>query len=239
MKERVVTWILAVALIVTGGFTARQAAAYAAGKENGNAKTAAAPQQEICVVLDAGHGGEDPGKIGINNALEKDINLAITGKVKTYLEAQGIRVILTREDEGGLYEEGDFGKKIRDMEKRISVIEEARPALAVSIHQNSYPRESIHGAQVFYYKDSPQGQKLAAALQQNLIRLADPDNKRTEKANDSYYLLKRSSVPLVIAECGFLSNAREAEKLCSDAYQDRVAWAIHMGILQYLAENEG
>lgn len=193
-------------------------------------------QSGRCVVLDAGHGGADPGKIGINQALEKDINLAITLQVKEYLEAQDVEVILTRETEGGLYDENASNKKVQDMKRRIEIIEKTAPDLTVSIHQNSYPEEYVKGAQVFYYTGSREGQKVAELLQRSMVERLDPDNHRQVKANDSYYLLKKTSTPIVIVECGFLSNSAEAAKLCDENYQDRVAWAIHMGIMQYLNE---
>ncbi len=116
------------------------------------------------------------------------------------------------------------------------MIEENNPQVTVSIHQNSYSEEYVHGAQVFYYNNSTQGQKLAQYIQTGLVEMADPENKRQVKANDSYYLLKKTGSVIVIVECGFLSNETEAEKLCTPEYQDRVAWAIHMGILRYLNE---
>ena len=195
-------------------------------------------QQARCVVIDAGHGGDDPGKVGINGANEKDINLQIAMLLKQYLEASDIRVVMTREDNDGLYDPSAPNKKVQDMKNRIALIDEVSPALTVSIHQNSYPEEYVHGAQVFYYSGSTQGQILAESIQKQLIAKADPENKRQVKANDSYYLLKKTGIPIVIVECGFLSNSSEADKLCTPEYQDRVAWAIHMGILQYLNENE-
>ena len=120
------------------------------------------------------------------------------------------------------------------MKRRIAIIEEAQPDLTVSIHQNSYPEEYVHGAQVFFYTGSHEGQALAEMIQNQLVEKADPENTRQIKANDSYYLLKKTGVPIVIVECGFLSNYEEAAKLCSEEYQERVAWAIHMGIVQYL-----
>ena len=120
------------------------------------------------------------------------------------------------------------------MKRRIALIEEVMPVLTVSIHQNSYPEEYVHGAQVFYYTGSTQGQMLAEAIQNQMVKRVDPENRRQVKANDSYYLLKKTGVPIVIVECGFLSNSAEAEKLCTPEYQQRVAWAIHMGILQYM-----
>lgn len=196
----------------------------------GSGKAADTP----CVVLDAGHGGDDPGKIGINGAPEKDVNLAITLLVRQYLEDSDIRVVLTRETSEGLYDADASNKKVQDMKRRISLIEEYSPAVAVSIHQNSYPEESVHGAQVFYYTGSEEGRALAEKIQSRLITGADPDNKRQIKANDSYYLLKKTKVPIVIVECGFLSNAEEAEKLCTEEYQRELAWQIHLGIIQYI-----
>lgn len=122
------------------------------------------------------------------------------------------------------------------MKRRISLIDETAPVAAISIHQNSYPEEYVHGAQVFYYAGSAQGKMLADFIQKQLVKKVDQDNKRGIKANDSYYLLKKTEIPIVIVECGFLSNSAEAERLCDPDYQDRVAWAIHMGILQYLNE---
>lgn len=190
------------------------------------------------VVIDAGHGGDDPGKIGINGSLEKDINLNIVKKLAGYLEAEGVQVVLTRDTEEGLYDAHASNKKVQDMKRRIEKIEETDPVLTVSIHQNSYPEEYVHGAQVFYYNGSSGGQKLAELLQKQLTKDLDPENHRQIKANESYYLLKKTKGTIVIVECGFLSNAAEAEKLCNETYQDRVAWSIHKGVLQYIAQLE-
>ncbi len=193
------------------------------------------PREEgRCVVIDAGHGGADPGKIGINGALEKDVNLEIALLVKAYLEAQDVKVVMTRDTEEGLYDADAANKKVQDMKRRIAIIDETAPELTVSIHQNSYPEEYVKGAQVFYYTGSTEGQKLAELLQESLVKRVDGENHRQIKPNDSYYLLKKTATPIVIVECGFLSNSAEAEKLCSRDYQERVAWAIHMGVLQYL-----
>ena len=187
-----------------------------------------------CVVLDAGHGGYDPGKIGINNSLEKDVNLAVTLMTKEYLEAAGVKVVMTRQEDVSLGGESEDNKKVRDLKQRIEIVESANPILAVSIHQNSYPEEYVSGAQVFYYRTSAEGRKLAAALQERLVTQLDPTNDRQIKENDSYYLLKKTSVPLVIVEGGFLSNWNEAVKLCDEEYQDALAWAIYLGIMDYL-----
>ena len=178
------------------------------------------------VILDAGHGGSDPGKIGLNNLLEKDINLAITEKVKKCLEKEKITAELTRKEDKGLGTTGDGSKKTEDMQARVKMINETKPVLTVSIHQNSYEDPEIHGAQVFYYIHSREGEAVAKILQESLQEI-DPENHR------------RTKVPTVIVECGFLTNPEEAEKLSGEEYQEQVAEAVAKGIakcLEYLNE---
>lgn len=186
------------------------------------------------VVIDAGHGADDGGKVGINGAVEKDINLIIALRVKELLAAQGVDVVLTRENDAGLYPKAGDNRKIRDMQKRVELINNERPALTVSIHQNSYTDERISGAQTFYMTGSEEGKRAAEILQEQMITTLAPDKERVAKENGSYYLLKHVDGPIVIAECGFLSNEKEAELLCNEEYQEKVAWAIHLGILRYL-----
>ena len=190
-------------------------------------------KKNICVVIDAGHGGADPGKVGINDQLEKDINLEIAQMLKQFLQAEGITVVMTREGDGGLYDENASNKKVQDMKRRLAIIEEADPVLVVSIHQNSYHEEYVKGAQVFYYETSQNSKQLAEIIQEQL-RSLDSDNKREAKGNDSYFLLKKTSKPIVIVECGFLSNREEAAELSTPLYQEKMAWNIHMGIMKYL-----
>lgn len=227
-NRRLLSTAAGMAILLSMVYVGKETILYTAG---GGVK---AGEGERCVVIDAGHGGKDPGKIGINGSEEKDINLQIAEKVKKYLEANDVKVVMTREDDEGLYNADASNKKVQDMKRRIELIDETSPDVTVSIHQNSYPAENVKGAQVFYYKGSRQGQELAECIQRQLVEKVDPENRRQVKANDSYYLLKKTGIPIVIVECGFLSNSVEAEKLCDEEYQDFVAWAIHMGILQYL-----
>lgn len=192
-------------------------------------------KKEYTVVLDAGHGSSDSGKVGINGVLEKDINLSISKKTKKYLEKKGVRVIMTRDKDESLAEGENGNRKVQDMKARVKRINDTKPDLAVSIHQNSYHEESIHGAQVFYYEHSESGEKDARILQEALLAV-DPDNTRQVKANTTYYLLKRTEVPILIVECGFLSNQEEAEKLASEDYQKEIAKAIANGIESCLKE---
>ena len=179
-------------------------------------------EKKKVIVIDAGHGGIDPGKIGIHGEQEKGINLKIAE-------------FLTRTEDGGLYDENTSNKKVQDMKRRIEVIEEADPILVVSIHQNSYSEEYVKGGQVFYYGTSEVSKDLAETIQKQLKQL-DPENKREAKANTSYYLLKKTSRPIVIVECGFLSNAAEADKLSDPLYEERLAFRIFMGIVQHIRD---
>lgn len=230
-QYKILTIVMTVLLLLSCLFVGRETADYVMGR---SVKGTVPGGAKWCVVLDAGHGGDDPGKVGINGAKEKDINLQITEMVKMFLEAGDVKVVMTRDSDAGLYDAGASNKKVQDMKRRVEIIEETQPAAVVSIHQNSYPEEYVHGAQVFYYDGSSRGQHLAERIQERLIVQVDPENTRQIKANDSYYLLKKTEVPIVIAECGFLSNGAETQRLCTPEYQERVAWAIYIGIMQYL-----
>ena len=179
------------------------------------------------IVIDPGHGGNDPGKVGVNGALEKDINLQIGNKVKQKLEEQGVSVVMTREDDE--ITEG----KLADMKRRVALIEEVNPIFVVSIHQNSYTDASVRGAQVFYYTESEEGKEAAEIIQQELWEM-NPNDTRNVKANSDFYLLKKTSVPTIIVECGFLSNPEEAESLLLNEYQEEISMAICTGIIKYL-----
>ena len=187
------------------------------------------------VVIDAGHGGSDPGKVGAGDILEKEVNLAIAKKVETLLKNEKIKVVMTREEDRMLTGDTDSGSKAKDMKERVQIINKELPQIAVSIHQNSYQDASVHGAQVFYYSGSGEGER-AAGIMQNALLALDADNKRQPKANDTYYLLRRTQVPTIIVECGFLSNPEEAGNLCMEEYQEKVAQAICQGILEFIQQ---
>lgn len=229
MKKRIEV-IMGVVLLVAAGFLAKWGAIYVQQSKVGEEKT--------CIVIDAGHGGTDPGKIGINGKKEKDINLQIAKELKKKLEKEGIEVVMTRESDEGLYNSSSRNKKVDDMKKRCKIIDEAKPVFTISIHQNSYPEEYVKGAQVFYYGQSQEGKELAEILQESMVQQLDKENHRTAKANESYYLLKKTESPTVIVECGFLSNSEEAKLLADKDYQKKVAEAIHTGIKKYLKEEK-
>ena len=185
------------------------------------------------IIIDPGHGGKDPGKVGTTGTLEKDINLAIALYLKEILENQDIKIIMTRDKDMDLSKTSS-NRKISDMKERVALIQESNADLVVSIHQNSYTTPQVYGAQCFYRTASTEGEELASIIQNQIITSTNQTKIRTIKSNDDYYLLKHSSIPTVIVECGFLSNPEEEKLLLTDEYQRKMAWAIHLGILQYL-----
>lgn len=228
MKQRL-ELVMSVVILVCACILAKTSAVYVTGRQ--------VEKQKECIVVDVGHGGFDSGKIGVNGELEKDINLQIALKLKEVLEVKGIPVVLTREDDRGLYDEDSSNKKAQDLQRRCDLINDKKPLLTVSIHQNSYTSPEIKGAQVFYYTTSTESQKLAETIQKTLIEQVDPENHREAKANNSYYMLKKTESTIVIVECGFLSNPEEAEKLSSEDYQKKMADAITLGVFRYLGRD--
>ena len=187
------------------------------------------------IVVDAGHGGADPGMVGIGDLEEKGINLAIAQELKELLEKDGYQVVMTREEDKGLYQEGSSNKKAQDMQNRCALIAKEKPAVSVSIHQNSLPSsKQTHGAQVFYGKKEGSAE-VANAVQLALNQTVNAGNEKTEKAIDaSIFLMKNVTAPAILIECGFLSNPQEEALLTDSVYQERVAWNIFMGIMQEL-----
>ena len=230
MKKYRIELTMACLLLVCFYLLSRQAAVISVNQAEQGTQKAAGP----LILVDAGHGGSDPGMIGMGGLEEKGINLSISLFLRDRLEKSGYSVIMTREEDKGLYDSSAANKKAQDMQRRIAMIREHMPVLSVSIHQNSYHDAGVHGPQVFYYESSVEGKKLAEAVQSSLNDLLEVDRPRKVKGNTSYYLLKRSSGTLVIVECGFLTNPEEAQKLQTKEYQEKVAAAVSEGIRTYL-----
>jgi N-acetylmuramoyl-L-alanine amidase len=195
-------------------------------------------REQLVVVIDPGHGGRDPGKVGVNDSLEKDINLSIAFKLKTLLELNDIKVVMTREEDMGLYSDTDRNKKNADLNKRIEIIQSSGAELAISIHQNSFTEEYVKGAQVFYHKESASGKQLAEIIQEQLKETIKDGNHRKAKANSDYYMLRKTECTLVIVECGYMSNYSEAALLINEEYQEKLAWGIHLGIMKFINDNK-
>lgn len=186
------------------------------------------------IVLDAGHGGRDPGKVGVNNVLEKDVNLAIVYKLKDLFENKGFTVVLTRTDDNDLSSEASTNHKMEDLTKRVEIMKKNHADLVISIHQNSFTDASSCGPQVFYYGESAESEALAIELQNALDETLEVSDSRGIKCNNGYYIFKNSPAPIAIVECGFLSNSNEADLLSTDMYQNKLARTIYEGACRYL-----
>lgn len=223
--------------LILPGYGARKQSQESAADEIVQAKE---QENKGTIVVDAGHGGRDPGVTGASGADESTLNLVYAKKLEELLVSQGYRVVQTRDSEAGLYDEDASNKKAQDMQRRCAIIEEEQPLLTVSIHQNSYPQDtSVCGPQVFYYEHSPEGEKLASYIQNRLNERLEPPKKLAPKSNDTYYILKRSASTTVIVECGFLTNPEEEAKLQDESYQEKAVSAICEGIQEYLEGQAG
>lgn len=190
------------------------------------------------VIVDAGHGGEDGGAVGVNGALEKDINLAIALELEKNLKLNNFDVIMIRNSDVSV---GDQSlpsiseRKRSDTKSRLRTVEEAGECILISIHQNHFSEGKYSGAQIFYSGNRPESAELAENIRRNIVESLQPENKRENKqADGNIYLLKNCQVPAVLVECGFLSNAAETEKLCTESYQKDMAAAIYNGLIDYL-----
>lgn len=193
------------------------------------------------VVIDPGHGGADPGKVGTNGAKEKEVNLAIAKSLKKVLEDKGFDVVMTRTEDVVLGNNSKFSK-IGDLNKRCEIInaayEKSNECIMISIHQNSFAQESVHGAQSFYFQRSENSKALAEKVQEQLNAEINTEKAKKSKPNDSYYILINSKCPGIIVECGFLSNSIEAGKLTDGEYQNKLAQTLCNGILSYFEIKE-
>lgn len=191
---------------------------------------------KIKILVDPGHGGVDPGTSGDTGAEEAPINLAISLKLMKFLEGSGFNVEMTRYDENALYTEKSTtyrAKKNEDLLNRVKVINNSQADLAVSIHLNAFPQKQYYGAHVFYQKNVVNSKIAADILQDSLKNILDKTNERVPQIKKNIKIMDDSNIPIVLIECGFLSNNEEEQKLISDDYQEKVAWAVYIGLIQY------
>ena len=188
------------------------------------------------VVLDAGHGGEDGGAVSDSGIYEKDLNLAVALQVRDLLVANGIEVVMTRTTDTLLYDRNEDyhgRKKALDLAARRKIGEETEGAIFVSIHMNAYPLPQYSGLQVWYSKNDAQSRVIADAIQSRVQGTLQPENNRkTKSATGSIYLLHHLTCPAVLVECGFLSNAAEAQRLNTPDYQKQLALLITLAIME-------
>ncbi len=195
---------------------------------------------EICIVIDAGHGGEDGGAVGVDGLLEKTVNLQIAEMLRDQLTVAGIQNVMTRSDDRLLYDRSvDYRgrKKMLDLRARLDIVENTPGSVLVSIHLNAFSESKYSGLQV-YYSPHHEGSRHLAELIQTAARChLQPENTRKIKAADSgIYLLNRSERPAVLIECGFLSNPDECTKLGDPAYLGELSTVLFGAICDYLSE---
>ena len=198
--------------------------------------TATNPQNNVTIVLDAGHGGEDGGAVA-NNIIEKDINLSITKELAKIFKATGFNVVMTRNSDNMINTEGDSiaSKKVSDMKNRLEIFNESDNNVVISIHQNKFPQEQYYGAQVFYSCNDESSSLLAESIRDTICDFIQPENNRQcKETTKDIYLLYNSKVPSVIVECGFISNVNEANLLKNKEYQRKIAYSIFIGYLNYM-----
>ena len=194
-------------------------------------------EQQPMIVIDAGHGGEDGGA-EVDGVLEKDINLSIAGKLSEILRLCGCRVTEIRDEDISVYDSDAQTlreKKVSDLKRRVKIANENDNNILVSIHQNKFDNSAYSGAQLFYSSNHDDSRVLAESIRSAITSLLQKDNTRELKpAGSDIYLLDHAEVPAVIVECGFLSNQQERSKLMDDDYQNEMAYAVAMGVLEYI-----
>lgn len=205
-------------------------------RDNSTVTTMSVPVTNKVIIVDAGHGGADGGAVSSNGISEADINLQIALKLQNLLEESGATVILTRSDENAIYnfdEDTLREKKISDTKNRVKIGNNSSADIFVSIHLNKINESQYNGWQTFYKTGNENGKKLATAIQNNLNQSMQKQNDRVPLKISNVYIVKYVEIPTVIVECGFLSNPEEEKNLQENTYQNKLAWGIYNGIMDY------
>ncbi|MDR1564691.1 MAG: N-acetylmuramoyl-L-alanine amidase [Oscillospiraceae bacterium] len=244
-KLRLMPIIIAVFALSGGLLVYKAAASSPAPPVSANTGTVQSTQEQPAsngrlVIVDAGHGGVDGGAESKSGIVEKNVNLAIAKELQKLLTDAKYKVIMTREEDVSIHDED--AKTIRqqkksDLNNRLQIMKDNPEAVFVSIHQNILQGSTkASGAQVFYSKTNPKSAALAQSIQNAFNGTLQPENNKLVKsAGKNIYILYYTESPAVMAECGFLSNPDEAEKLNTAEYQKQVAKALFEGIEKYYA----
>ena len=199
-------------------------------------ETMSVPVSNRVIVIDAGHGTPDEGAQNSDGLTEAKINLNIALKLQNLLESSGATVILTRSSDNAIYDanaDSIAEKKVSDIKNRVKIGNSSSADIFVSIHLNKIPQEQYWGWQTFYREGDENSKNLATDIQNNLNKVISNDNNRVPLKIDNIYIMKNVEIPIALVECGFLSNKNEASKLVQDEYQDKLAWGIFNGIMDY------
>lgn len=188
------------------------------------------------LVIDPGHGGVDGGAVAPDGTVESQINLAVGLQMEEIARFIGVDTEMTRREDISIHDL-DAGtirqKKVSDLKNRVALINGIPGGVLVSVHQNSLPQApSTRGAQVFY-NAVPESQELAETVQSVLNHTLNAAPKAPGKAGNDVYLMEHTSVPGILVECGFLSNAQETAQLKTADYQTKLAVTILCGVLSH------
>ncbi len=198
-------------------------------------------RDKIFIIIDPGHGGIDSGAVNQYGENEAPINLEISKYLMNFLDSTGFEVEMTRYGSIGLYNEGANTtireKKNEDLDNRVKIINASEADLIVSVHLNAFTQSQYYGAQSFYKSNCGESKTAAEIIQQNLRNILDKNNERVPQAKKDVRVLDESKLPIVLVECGFVSNAEEGRLLSTPDYQEKVAWAIYAGIIEYFEKN--
>lgn len=205
------------------------------------AEASSMPITQKTVIVDAGHGGDDGGAIGIDGTVEKDINLDIALKLEKILKFYGFNVIMTRTQDVMTCDDGLDSlrkRKISDIHNRFELMRKNPDAIFISVHQNKFEDSSQHGTQVFYSGNDERSKELAEAIQTSVTLTLQRKNDRVvKKSGSGIYLLYHAKIPAVLVECGFISNSDEEKKLKDESYRMKLAILIADGLLKYLSNH--
>ena len=189
------------------------------------------------IIIDPGHGGDDPGAIGGNGTYEKEIVLEVSKKLAGILSQAGAQVFLTRDSDRDLSDPeqtSDYKAKVQDLTRRVELANQKKADIFISIHVNSFPDRREGGAQTFSQPGEGESKKLAEAIQQEMNRFTVNPGREAKQVD--YFTNRMAEMPSVIVEIGFISNPQEEKLLSDHLYQDKVAWSIYAGITRYLSQ---
>lgn len=189
------------------------------------------------IVLDAGHGGLDSGAVGKSGVLEKDINLSVVKHLREMLELSGFQVITTRDEDISIYDAGVEGirnQKLSDMDNRYEIVHSYPDSIFLCIHQNNYTDPAYFGGQMFYNDNHPDNRTLAQIMQNRFAALQEGNDREIKLSGDELFLLKDNKNPSLMIECGFLSNPEEEARLATTEYQQKMAFSIYCGVLEFI-----
>ncbi|SMO79482.1 N-acetylmuramoyl-L-alanine amidase CwlD [Melghirimyces algeriensis] len=206
--------------------------AVAGGLPGFSRNTWSMPLSGQVIVLDPGHGGQDGGARSKDGILEKDIALTIALLLRDYLQESGALVIMTREQDHDLADQGTSRRKAQDLMRRVDIVKKSKADAFISIHLNAIPSPRWSGAQTFYYPTMEQNQQLAKSIQSELIRNLENTDRKARHSGE-VYILKSSPIPSALVEVGFLSHPEEARMLAEPSYQKKMAASIYHGIIRY------